>query len=81
MKKRITQKSRLFTILYQPVPEGGFIVRVPLLPDIITYGRTLEEARKMAEDAINCSLEALKLDHKPLPYENSFLQEHLAVRF
>ena len=33
---------------------SGYQVTVPLLPGLITYGRTLAEAREMARDAIRC---------------------------
>ena len=39
-------------------PEGGFNVLVPAIPEICTYGETLEEARRMAQDAIRCILES-----------------------
>ena len=41
-----------YTVLYGQLPEGGFQVHVPAMPEIVTYGRTREEARLMAEDAI-----------------------------
>ncbi|MGC2388586.1 MAG: type II toxin-antitoxin system HicB family antitoxin, partial [Candidatus Acidiferrum sp.] len=40
--------------------EGGYQVTVPLLPGLITYGRTLEEAHEMAADAIRVHLEGLR---------------------
>jgi len=33
-------------------------VLVPAIPEICTYGETLEEARQMAVDAIRCFLES-----------------------
>jgi antitoxin HicB len=36
--------------------EGGFIVRVPALPEIVTEGDTEEEALAMAQDAIELVL-------------------------
>jgi hypothetical protein len=38
-------------------PLSGYQVTVPLLPGLITYGRTLGEAREMARGAIRCQLE------------------------
>jgi predicted RNase H-like HicB family nuclease len=35
---------------------------VPALPGIVTYGRTLEESREMARDAIVCHLRSLIKD-------------------
>ena len=47
-----------YTTLFEPMPEGGFNVLVPAIPEICTYGETLEEAREMARDAIRCYLES-----------------------
>ncbi len=37
--------------------EGGFLVSFTDLPNILTFGATLEEAKYMAEDALNSCLE------------------------
>ncbi|MGA2739447.1 MAG: type II toxin-antitoxin system HicB family antitoxin [Bryobacteraceae bacterium] len=47
-----------YTVVFEPLPEGGFNVFVPALPEICTYGETMEEARAMARDAIQCYLES-----------------------
>ena len=39
---------------------SGYQVTVPLLPGVITYGRTEEEAIEMARDAIRCHLDGLR---------------------
>ncbi len=41
-----------YTVLFEPLPEGGYNVIVPAFPEICTFGDTLEEARAMALDAI-----------------------------
>jgi antitoxin HicB len=58
---------------------SGYQVTVPLLPGLITYGRTLSEAREMARDAILCHLEGLKRDGERIPDEKSTIQEKLRV--
>jgi|SRR5580692_543975 antitoxin HicB len=58
---------------------SGYQVTVPLLPGLITYGRTLAEAREMARDAIRCHLEGLKKDGERIPDEGSTIQEKLRV--
>jgi len=58
---------------------SGYQVTVPLLPGLITYGRTLAEAREMARDAILCHLEGLKKDGERIPDEKSTIQEKLRV--
>ena len=35
-----------YTVIYERLLEGGYQVIVPALPGIVTYGRTLEEARE-----------------------------------
>lgn len=56
-----------FTVLFEPVPEGGYTVTVPALPGCITEGDSLAEARKMAADAIKCYCESLLKDGLPIP--------------
>lgn len=58
---------------------SGYQVTVPLLPGLITFGRTLAEAREMARDAISCHLEGLKKDGERIPDEKSTIQEKLRV--
>jgi antitoxin HicB len=48
-----------YRVIYEPIADGGYQVIVPALPGIITYGRTLDEAREMAHDAIVCHLQGL----------------------
>jgi predicted RNase H-like HicB family nuclease len=57
----------------------GYPVTVPLLPGVITYGRTLEESREMARDAIRCHLEGLRKDGEPIPNEETARKEKLHV--
>ncbi len=47
-----TKQKMQFNIIFQPEPEGGFTAIVPSLPGCITYGSNLQEAKKMAVDAI-----------------------------
>jgi predicted RNase H-like HicB family nuclease len=56
-----------FTVLFEPAEEGGYVVKCPALPGLVTEGDTLEEARAMAEDAIRAYLESLRKDGLPVP--------------
>ena len=60
-----------YTVLLEPVEEGGFVVTCPALPGLVTEGDTLEEARMMAQDAIRGYLESLRKDHRPIPMERA----------
>ena len=44
--------TRTFAVVLEPETEGGFTVRVPAFPEIITYGKDEREALAMAQDAI-----------------------------
>lgn len=56
-----------YTTLFEPMPEGGFNVVVPAIPEICTYGESLEDAREMARDAIRCYLESALKTGEPIP--------------
>ena len=49
-----------YEVVLTPQPEGGFVVTVPDLPDVVTEGETREEALQMARDAIEGYLEVLR---------------------
>ena len=58
-----------YTVYFEPLAEGGYHVVFPCIPEIVIWGRTLEEARVMALDALRCHLEGLMADGEPLPVE------------
>ena len=64
-------RTRTFAIILEPEEEGGFTVRVPALPEIVTYGNDEAEALAMAEDAIRLVLEDLAARGEPLPDSES----------
>lgn len=78
---KITTKEYSYTIIYEPVKEGGYQVTAPLLPGLITYGRDLKEAQKMAKDAVKCYLGALQKEKEEIPEEISILQERITVPY
>lgn len=70
----IRKKLLKYTVIYSSEPEGGFTVAVPSLPGCVTYGKDLDEAKKMAKDAIKVYLESLKKHKETIPTEgNSFI--------
>jgi predicted RNase H-like HicB family nuclease len=61
-----------FSITLRPEPEGGFTVRVPALPEIVTYGESEDDAIAMARDAIELVLESRRERGEPVPaYDHS----------
>ncbi len=68
-------KALNYTVLFEPMTEGGYIVVIPAIPGVVTYGGSLEEARTMAEDAIRCHCEGLLKDGEPLPEDTELANE------
>jgi predicted RNase H-like HicB family nuclease len=58
-----------YTVYFEPQTDGSFAVVFPAFPEIVTFGRTLEEARAMARDALRCHLEGLRKDGEVIPAE------------
>ena len=58
-----------FTALFQPAEEGGYNVFVPALPGCVTQGETLDEAKRMAEDAIRAYCESMVKAGEEIPHE------------
>ena len=46
-----------YTAVFESAEEGDYVVTVPALPELVTEGDTLEEARAMVRDAIRGYLE------------------------
>lgn len=57
-------------VLYRTEPEGGFTAIVPSLPGCVTYGKSLEEARKNADDAISGYIASLDKHSEPIPTDD-----------
>ena len=68
-----------YSVLFQKEPEGGYTVIVPSLPGCVTYGKDLEEARKMAREAIELYLESLKEHNEEIPYQEEVLYGQVRV--
>jgi antitoxin HicB len=56
-------------VIIERQPEGEYLVSVPALPGCYTEGRTLEEAREMAADAIRAYCASLLKHGEPIPIE------------
>ena len=59
--------SRTYAVVLEPEAEGGFTVRVPALPEIVSYGEDEREALAMAEDAIRLVIEDRMARGGPIP--------------
>jgi predicted RNase H-like HicB family nuclease len=52
--------TRTHTFVFNPEPEGGHTVTCPALPGLVTYGKTIDEARAMARDAMEGLIEIMR---------------------
>ena len=73
-------KEYSYTVVYERIPEGGYNVIVPAIPEIIcTFGSTSHEAREMARDAIRCYLESARKTGEPMPEDVEPATERVAA--
>ena len=68
-----------FRITMRPEPEGGFTVRVPALPEIVTYGQDEGEAIAMAKDAIELVLLSRRERGEPVPTRDATIVRSVDV--
>ena len=61
--------SRTYSIVLEPLEEGGFLVHVPALPEVVTGGDTEDEAMAMAKDAIEMVLASRAERGEEIPEE------------
>ncbi len=68
-----------FTAVFERNEHKGYTVIVPALPGLVTEGKNLDDARKMAMEAIECYLEGFKADKRKMPVENDIASMRLSV--
>jgi len=68
-KKKIKKEIFNYTVIFEPAEEGGFVVYVPSLPGCHTQGETLDEAYRMAQDAIYGYIKTLRELKEEIPKE------------
>ena len=70
-----------YRVLLRKEPEGGYTVIVPSLPGCITYGEDIDEALKMAREAIELYLESLNEQGEEIPNEDNTLEYTLLLEY
>lgn len=73
-------KTLNYNIILRPEPEGGYTVFVPSLPGCITYGKTVAEARVMAEDAIKGYIHVMKKNGEDIPVDDESFVTSVQVK-
>jgi predicted RNase H-like HicB family nuclease len=59
--------SAQYVCTFRPEPEGGYTIRCAAFPEIVSYGKSLEEARRRAREAIELCLEVYREKGWPAP--------------
>jgi predicted RNase H-like HicB family nuclease len=60
---------RTYTIVVEPDQNGDLVVPVPALPGCFTHGKTIEECKERAIEAIEVHIAGLVADGEPVPQE------------
>ena len=68
-----------YRVLLRKEPEGGYTVIVPSLPGCVTYGEDVEDAIKMAKEAIELYIESLRAHGEEIPDEQDTLEYLVTV--
>ena len=68
-----------YRILLRQENEGGYTVLVPSLPGCATYGDTIDEALKMAREAIELYIESLTEHGEFIPTEPRTFEYNLSI--
>ncbi|MBA7558102.1 hypothetical protein ES705_50892 [subsurface metagenome] len=68
-----------FRVLLKKEPEGGYTIFVPTLLGCITYGKDVDEAMKMAKEAIELYIESLIAHGEEIPVEKNMLESMITV--
>ena len=66
-RKRVQHAERLYTVILEPVEEGGYHVYCPALKGCHTEGDTFEEAMNNIQEAVTAYCESLRKEGEPLP--------------
>lgn len=67
-----------YVCTFRPEPGGGYTVRCAAFPELITNGRTLEEARSAAREALELCLEAYRDEGRPILASTVFPNPQIA---
>ena len=68
-----------FSVVLTPEPEGGFTVRVPAFPEIVTYGIDETDAMAMAREAIELSIEQRNATGEELPDSDQTILRSISI--
>jgi len=66
-REALGPRHALYTCTFRAEPEGGYTVRCAAFPEIVSFGETLDLARRNAREAIELCIEVYRDRGWPLP--------------
>jgi antitoxin HicB len=66
-EETISAVDAQYICTFRPEKGGGYTVRCAAFPELITNGRTLEEARHNAREALELCVEVCRDEGRPIP--------------
>jgi antitoxin HicB len=73
-KEKVEAFDAQYVCTFRPEPEGGYTVRCPAFPEIVSFGASLEEARRNAREAIELCLEVYRDSGWPIQHAGRVLR-------
>ncbi len=71
MRRVAVREDFSFAVVLEPLDEGGFLLLVPALPEVVSHGETEGDALANAKDAIRLVI-GYRQDHgEPIPTETT----------
>ena len=68
-----------YNVIFREEPEGGFTASVPTLPGCVTYGKDIDEAKKMVRDAITAYIASLNKHKEPIPTDDNTVTSYIDI--
>ncbi|MEO6834431.1 MAG: type II toxin-antitoxin system HicB family antitoxin [Candidatus Tumulicola sp.] len=70
-KQEPMEERRVFSVVLEPDPEGGYTAIVPALPGVVTEGETVSESLENARDAIRLCIDDLREQGLAVPQSDT----------
>ncbi|MEI7582216.1 type II toxin-antitoxin system HicB family antitoxin [Runella sp.] len=72
-------KNLNYRVIIRKEPEGSYTAIVPTLKGCITWGETIEEAMKMAKEAIEVMIESMQAKGLEIPDDSETVEYSVNV--
>jgi predicted RNase H-like HicB family nuclease len=67
----ISTQHAQYVCTFRPDPGGGYSVRCAAFPELISHADTLDDARRVAREALELCVEVYRDEGRPIPASDS----------